>query len=109
MSDAPFTLAPSPADPEPVRVFQIGNAMWWAGYSLQQCIDAAHAEDKEHGCDTMDYNVESYQLSDQEIQALTFFDCCDEPDSPKRTFAAELQRRIDAGERFPQLFACTEY
>ena len=44
-------------------------------------------------------------LSDDEMQRITFMD----EDGSKRTFAAELARRIEAGETFPQQFAAEDW
>ena len=102
MTTEPFTLTPSPADPQPVKVFRLDDYEWWAGYSLQQCIDAAHAEDGE---DVMEYETESRELTPHEMDTLCLF----YEDGSRRCFKFELDRRIAAGEQFPQLFASTEY
>jgi hypothetical protein len=103
----PFALEPSPPDPQPVRVYRLDDYEWWAGYSLESCIAAAR---EQAGADCYeDAERDGYQLTFQQMATLTFLDDVDCPACEKRTFAAELQRRIDAGEQFPQLFACTEY
>jgi hypothetical protein len=102
----PFALEPSPPDPQVVRVYRLDDCTWWAGYSLQQCIDDAR---RECGNDCYeDSEREGYKLSAEQMQRLSFLDDVDCPACEKRTFAAELQRRIDAGEQFPQFFASTE-
>lgn len=52
--------------------------------------------------------INAGECTAEEMETLTFLDDVDCPDSEKRTFAAELARRIAAGEQFPQLFAATE-
>lgn len=102
-----FALTPSPADPQPVRVYMLDDCTWWAGYSLKECIEDARRE-----CGNNCYEhaeQEGYELSAEQMQRLSFLDDVDCGACEKRTFAAELQRRTDAGERFPQMFASTEY
>lgn len=109
MSNEPFALQPSPPDPQPVRVYRLDDFTWWAGYSLQSCIeDAARNYDYD-----AEWSSESArQVTDDEMQRLTFVDENEDGSmdcATTRTFAAELQRRIEAGEQFPQFFASTEY
>lgn len=105
MSNEPFTLTPSPADPQPVKVFRLDDYTWWAGYSLKQCIEQAFTE--EWFCNSSQ-PINARECTTDEMERLIFVECCDEPDSEKRTFAAELGRRIASGEKFPQFFAATE-
>lgn len=101
-NDQPSTTEPGP---QPVRVYRLDDCTWWAGYSLTQCIEEAFKE--EWFCnDSRPLNAR--ECTAEEMQRLTFVDYVDCDACEKRTFAAELQRRIDAGERFPQLFASTE-
>lgn len=102
MTTEPFKLEPSPADPQPVQVYRLDDCTWWAGYSLEQCIDQAIAEE---WCDQHSI-LNPRQLSTFEMATRQFWH---HEDAPTCSFAAELQRRISAGEQFPQLFACTEY
>ncbi len=105
MTTEPFELTPSPADPQPVRVYMLDDCTWWAGYSLQQCIEQAISEEwrDQHSI----HNPR--ELSAEDMEQLKFLDDPDCDEAEERSFAAELQRRIDAGEQFPQFFASTEY
>jgi hypothetical protein len=105
MSD--FALQPSPPDPQPVRVWKLDDYDWWAGYSLESVIAAARAECGQECYE--DAETDAMEMDDADMQRYTFNDPDSEPGKQKLTFAAELQRRIDAGEQFPQFFASTEY
>lgn len=61
----------------------------------RQCGDDCYPDDPD----------EQHELSDEEMQRLTFMD----DDGSKRTFAEELARRIAAGEKFPQSFAAEDW
>lgn len=108
MSDAPeFSLTHSPPDPQPVKVFELDDCTWWAGYSLEQCIADAR---RQHGDDCYEDAEEcGRECTAEEMRALTTVDDRECSACEKRTFAAELARRVAAGEQFPQFFACTEY
>ena len=86
-----------------IRVYRMDDMEWWAGESLADCV----AEGRRQCGDECypDDPDEQHELSDEEMQLLTFMD----EDGSKRTFAAELARRIEAGETFPQQFAAEDW
>lgn len=86
-----------------IRVFKLDDNEWWAGESLEACV----AEGQRQCGDTCyrPDDFDQYELSDGAMQGLVFID----EDGSKRTFAAELARRIAAGEAFPQPFAAEDY
>lgn len=103
MSDAPFELTPSPPDPQPVKVFKLDDYEWWAGYSLQGCIDAAR---EQAGADCYeDAETEGRELTEHEMRTLLFT----HEDGKQEYFFARLFDMVAAGEQFPQVFASTEY
>ncbi len=98
---APFALEPSPPDPQPVRVYRLDECTWWAGHSLQQCINDCQLQQDRWIDPAQCREVSLFNMLNQKFSY--------HEDAPTVSFAAELQRRIDAGEQFPQLFASTEY
>lgn len=105
MSD-PLKFEPSAADPQVVKVYKLDDYTWWAGYSLQQCIKDALDEFGDDCC--QDAWEDAYELTDEQMQDERFVGDGSDAQRQCRTFATELQLRIDHGEQFPQLFACTE-
>lgn len=85
-----------------IKVFALDDIEWWAGESLEACLAAARDQ-----CGDECYREESdqHEVSADSMKRLTFID----EDGSKRTFADELQRRVDAGEQFPQAFAATDW
>lgn len=82
-----------------IYVFQINECCWFAGYSLEECIEEA-AENYDEQRDD-----EAREVSDIEMKRLKFFD---EDTNETMTFAEQLDRMIAKGEKFPTLFAHTE-
>lgn len=85
-----------------IRIFQMDDIEWWAGESLSACVEAGRAM---CGAECYPDVGEQGELSDDQMQRFKFVD----EDGGERTFAEELQRRIAAGESFPQPFAATDY
>lgn len=105
-----FQLTPSPADPQPVKLFALDDYEWWAGYSLEGCIAAARAQNGAECYEGAEEDGE--ELTDQQMATLYFVVDPDDDScgcDGRRSFAQELARRIAAGERFPQFFAAPEY
>ena len=86
-----------------MKVFAMNDCDWMAGESLES-VTAAYVSD--YGEDSDDPPVE---LTDSEMDRFRFAD--EEVEDPEEwlTFRQELQRRVDAGQEFPQFFATTEY
>lgn len=85
-----------------VRVYRMDDMEWWAGASLADCVAEGR---RQCGDECYPDDDEQHELSDAEMQRLTFVD----EDGSKRTFAEELARRIAAGETFPQQFAAEDW
>ena len=96
-------LGGAAAEARRIRVYSMDDMEWWAGESLDDCV----AEGRRQCGDECypDDPDEQRELSDEEMQRLTFMD----EDGSKRTFAEELVRRVAAGEAFPQQFAAEEW
>lgn len=92
---------PAPAS-EPIRVFALDDVEWWAGRSLEECLAAAR---ELCGQDCYSEPGDMGEVSGEAMQKMMFHD----EDGTVRPFAQELQRRIAAGEQFPQHFASTEW
>lgn len=86
-----------------IRVYRLDDYDWWAGESLSACLKEARAQCGDD-CYPDDPSIQ-HELSDQTMQVMKFTD----EDGEKRSFAEELNRRIAAGEEFPQMFASTEF
>ena len=91
-----------------IRIFKLDDYDWWAGESLQACIDEAR---RQCGADTYpDAEQEGRELSDEDMQRLMFVDESDGAQAPvRRTFAEQLARELAEGGPFPRLFASTDY
>lgn len=86
-----------------IRIFRMDDNEWWAGESLSACVDEGR---RQCGPECYPDDPEwQRELSDEEMRQLTFVD----EDDIRRTFADELERRISAGERFPQAFAAENF
>ena len=83
-----------------MKLFQINECAWFAGHSLEECIEEANINyDEQPNPD------ELCELTPEDMERLTFFD---EDTNEKMTFAEQLSRMIAKGEKFPTLFAHTE-
>ena len=85
-----------------IKVFALDDIEWWAGESLEACLAAARDQ-----CGDECYREAwcQHEVSEAGMHRLIFLD----EDGSKRTFAEELQRRVDAGEQFPCLFAAEDW
>ena len=93
----------APSSPSVIKVFSLDDMEWWAGESLESCLAAARAI---AGADCYDDPSYHRALDDADMARLTFV----EHDGTRRTFAAELARRVaEPGEVFPQAFACENW
>lgn len=92
-----------------IKVFKLDDYEWWAGESLQQCIDHAR---REAGCPISlgksypDAEQEGYELSAEDMLTHRF---TEEDGVTQRSFADHLASLIAGGETFPRLFAATEW
>jgi hypothetical protein len=86
-----------------IKVYALDDISWWAGESLEACVAAARATCGEDSYDDASLHRE---VSAEGMQRLLF---TDEDGGTCRTFAEELQRRVDAGEPFPQHFAARDW
>jgi len=91
------------AEARPICVFKLDDNEWWAGESLEACVVEGQRQCGDD-CFRPD-EFDQYELSDGAMHSLMFID----EDGSKRTFAAELARRIAAGEQFPQQFAAEDW
>lgn len=89
-----------------IKIFQLNDSDWFAAETLEQAIDCAKRE-----FDYSDEQIEDpFELDEADLDRLLFTQT-DEQDRKIATvsFRAELQRRIDAGDEFPYMFATSEY
>lgn len=94
--------------PNPIRIYRLDDTDWWAGESLQACIDEARSQCGAGSyCDAED---EGQEVSDAEMQQLIYVDESDGAQPPiERTFAEQLAREVADGGGFPRLFASTDW
>jgi hypothetical protein len=85
-----------------IKVFRMDDMEWWAGESLEACIAEGR---RQCGDDCYRELDEQRELDDADMQHLKFID----EDGSERTFAEELERRVAAGETFPQPFAAEDW
>jgi len=88
-----------------IKVFQLDDCDWWAGESLEACIEAGR-EACGKGC-YEDAEAEGYQVSDEAMRTLKIRR--DEDSQEPITFETYLAELIAAGEKFPVYFASTEF
>ena len=89
-----------------VKVFQLNDCDWWAGYDLKSVM-ADYS--KETGVPPDEAFEDPHELTDEEMEACTHYGNADRPEDPPRSFRQELNMMIEAGAGFPAFFASTEY
>lgn len=104
----PVPETPAMTAPLPWRVFQMSECDWWVARSAAE----AQADYQQQTGVEADELYGFHELSDAEMERLQFIDS-DEDERPtggKRSFAAELARRV-ADDRLsaPEMFATTEW
>ena len=84
-----------------MKIFKLNDCDWWIGPNLEVCkTDCA---DLMGDADCVE--SDAYELSNEELDQLTFID---EQDN-KRTFREQLSIEVAKGGAFPRPFASTEY
>ncbi len=105
-------LTPPPSTPDSPRrisVYQLSDEEWWAGETLQACIDAA-ADSWGYGADEKAKMFDdAVEVTEKAMDRLMF--CYDEDDwSKKHSFRTELDMQVaDPHNKFPKFFASTEW
>lgn len=96
-------LGGTAAEARRIRVYRMDDMEWWVGESLVDCV----AEGRRQCGDECypDDPDEQYELSDEQMQRLTFMD----DDGSKRTFAEQLAREVAEGGAFPRPFAAEDW
>lgn len=95
-----------------IKIFQMNDCDWVAAETLaeaKQCL-ADHIDrgvvDEQF---ERDFIKEPYAISKEAMDKLKFLGDEGAPYEAPVTFRQELKRRINAGEKFPQMFASTEF
>ena len=87
-----------------IKVFQLNDCDWWAGYDLES-VKKAYV--KETGMSLEEAFDDPRELTDEEMDTLKHWG--DEGDNKEPiTFRQELDRMIESGFEFPWFFASTE-
>lgn len=84
-----------------MKVFSINDCDWYMANTLEEAILIAMADT---GLPRDEATDDPCELTEAQMNKLMFTD----DNGVKRTFAAELQRRIDAGKKCG-MFASTEF
>ncbi len=95
-----------------IKIFECGELEWFAAASAEDALKAMVEEWGGSDSTAQDMRDEyldgedPIELSDAGLDAMTYFDT-DENGDPmsRRSFRAELDRRIAAGVEFPEHFA----
>ena len=95
-----------------IHIFAMNDCDWVAAETMQQAkqcladhVDRGVVDEKFE----QDFLDEPYKLSPLAMDKLKYIGDEDNPYEKPVTFTQELKNRIDAGEKFPQFFASTEY
>lgn len=95
-----------------MKIFQVNDIDWFAGENADDCFKLLKEMGMYDDGDIQAMKDDGYpvELTDEDMDRLVFVDdVYDNLKSNKRTFREELQRRINAGEEFPCMFASSEY
>ena len=86
-----------------IKIFQVDDTEWYAAETQEEAIAEAM---RLTGEDRAFYEEETQgEVSDEAMDRLHFI----EEDGIKKTFRQKLDEMIRAGEKFPCIFAMTEY
>lgn len=85
-----------------MKVFQINDYEWYMGGTLEEAVAAAMADS---GLPEDEATDDPCEVDAEQMDKLVFVD---DDGVTRRSFAAELQRRIEMGAK-PGMFASTEY
>lgn len=86
------------------KVFAINDCDWYMATTAGEAIAQA-MRDSGLSREEVLNGGDAYELTDEDLSKMMFTDDRGE----RRTFASELQRRIDANDIGPQMFASTEW
>lgn len=94
-----------------MKIFEMNDCEWYAGESVEDCIEAFVKDNGEELEFWEECRDEGYPklLSEKEMQDLNFLEDPYDSECPKRSFKDELNRMIERGDKFPCFFATTEY
>jgi hypothetical protein len=88
-----------------VRVFRLNDHEWWAGKSLDACVEEAGRTWGFSGEELAESVEDAYEIADADLDALHL--SIDEQGT-KQTFREALNRMIAEQTRFPAFFAGLE-
>ncbi len=87
-----------------IKVFRMTNAEYWAGRTLEECIEDYRFE---YGDDEDEMLDEPAEVTDEDLDKLRFTEDVD-GEASEDTFRQRLEEMVRDGEHFPTLFATTE-
>lgn len=87
-----------------MKVWQVTDCDWVMAHTKQEAIETLHGF-----CEIDVEESEVRELTESEMNTMTYLDDMEDPTSETRTFAEELRQRLAAGETKPDYFATSEY
>lgn len=90
-----------------IKIFEINDCEWVAARSLEEAktfyleMVSGDTSVLDEGCPV--------ELTELQLDRMTYSDDQGDPNASKRSFREELQKRIAAGVQFPEYFATSEF
>lgn len=92
-----------------IKIYNMDGVDWWAGATSKEVLEAYTKHWAGEGYDG-ELNLEPEELSADEASRLIYYDdIYNQADSPKRSFAEQLQKKISENAAFPCFFASSDY
>ncbi len=99
------------SESEKPKVFRMNDCDYYMAFTQSLAVEKARDDYGIRVGDTLGQEMfeDCREMTKEEMDEHNYVDDMDNPQSSRRTFAEELQRRIDEGDTSPQLFASTEH
>jgi hypothetical protein len=95
-----------------VKVYAVSDMYWWAAYDAEEAFVDHTNFLAASGMDEEDIEEEVYSLEDVcEVNEIDMnrLEYMDDDGDGTHSFARQLEIMIEKGDKFPSMFACTEY
>jgi hypothetical protein len=94
------------------KVYAVSDIYWWAAYDAEEALVDHVNFLAASGMDEGDIEDEVYSLEDvHEVDEIDMnrLSYLDDEGNGNHSFARQLEIMIEKGDKFPSMFACTEY